>query len=90
MMNVDLMVEKKVKGRKRHIVVDAMGNLLGIVVHAANTHDTKSGINSAKKAFEKYPAIQKFCGDCGYRKTFIENVKVQLGLDVDISPKILP
>jgi len=89
MIIVALMEGKKVKGRKRHIVVDTMGNLLGIVVHAANTHDTMSGINPAKKAFSKYPTIQKFCGDEGYRKTFIENIKAQLGLDVDISPKIL-
>ena len=44
------MEEKKVKGRKRHIVVDIMGNLLAIVVHAANIHDTKSGINPAKNS----------------------------------------
>jgi len=37
-----------------------MGNLLAICVHAANTHDTKSGINPAKKAFVKYPTIKKF------------------------------
>jgi len=67
-----------------------MGNLLAIVVHAANTHDTISGINPAKKAFVKYTTIKKFCGDCGYRKTFIANIKTRLGLDVDISPKILP
>ena len=30
---------KKVKGRKRHIVVDIMGNLLSIKVRAANIHD---------------------------------------------------
>jgi len=42
-----------------------MGNLLSVVVHAANIHDTKSGIIPAKKAFEKYPTIQKFCGDGG-------------------------
>ena len=81
---------KKVKGRKRHIVTDTMGNLLAVVVHAANIHDTVSGINPAKKAFAKYPTIKKFCGDEGYRKTFIANVKAQLGLDVDISPKISP
>ena len=63
------MAEKKVKGRKRHIVVDIMGNLLAVVVHAANIHDTKSGINPAKTAFEKYPTIKKFCGDEGYRKS---------------------
>jgi len=67
-----------------------MGNLLGIVVHAANTHDTKSGINPAKRAFTKYPTIENFCGDEGYRKTFIADVKTYLGKAVEISPKILP
>ena len=73
------MAGKKVKGRKRHIVVDTMGNLLAITVHAANIHDTKSGINPATKAFEKFPTIQRFCGDDGYRKSFEEDVSQQLG-----------
>jgi len=84
------MAEKKVKGRKRHNVTDTMGNLLAIVVHAANIHDTKSGINPAKKAYEKYPTIQEFCGDDGYRKSFEEAVLEQLGLGVDISKRIKP
>jgi len=84
------MAGKKVKGRKRHIVVDTMGNLLAISVHAANIHDTKSGINPAKKAYEKYPTIQRFCGDDGYRKSFEEAVSEQLGLGVDISKRIKP
>lgn len=82
--------EKKVKGRKRHIVVDTMGNLLAVTVHAANIHDTKSGIVPARKAYEKYPSIQKFCGDEGYRKSFEEDVLEQLGLGVDISKRIKP
>lgn len=81
---------KMVKGRKHHIVVDIMGNLLAVVVHAANIHDTKSGINPAKKAFEKYPTIKRFCGDEGYRKSFEEAVLAELGLGVDISEKIAP
>ena len=85
-----LMVEKKVKGRKRHIVVDIMGNLLSVDVHAANIHDTKSGIDTAKEAFEKYPTIKKFCGDEGYRKSFVESVSAELGLGVDISERIKP
>jgi putative transposase len=67
-----------------------MGNLLAITVHAANIHDTKSGINPAKKAYEKYSTIQKFCGDDGYRKSFEEDVSKQLGLGVDISKRIKP
>jgi hypothetical protein len=81
---------KKIKGRKRRIVAGIMGNLLAAVVHAANIHDTKSGIDPAVIAFEKYPAIKKFCGDGGYRKSFIEDVKYNLGLDVDISERIKP
>ena len=55
-----------------------MGNLLGIVVHAANIHDTMSGILAAQKACKKYPSIQAFCADAGYRGTCIDEVKVTL------------
>ena len=81
---------KKIKGRKRHIAVDEMGNLLAIAVHAANIHNTKSGINPAKAAIKKYPTIQRFCGDASYRKSFEEAVADQLGLGVDISNRIKP
>ena len=67
-----------------------MGNLLAIVVHAANIHDTKSGIQPAKLAFKKYPTIQRFCGDAGYRKSFEADVSSELGLGVDISARIKP
>jgi len=67
-----------------------MGNLLAVVVHAANIHDTKSGIEPAKLAFECYPSIEKFCADAGYRGTFIMDVDEILGLGVDISEKIKP
>ena len=71
---------KKIKGRKRHIVVDTMGNLLTIVVHAANIHDTVSGIKPAQKATQKYPTIKRFSGDAGYCKTFENNVLTLLKL----------
>ena len=57
-----------------------MGNLLAVVVHAANIHDTKAGISAAERAFEKYPSIKRFCADAGYRKTFEQDVKSRLGL----------
>jgi len=40
---------KKVKGRKRHIVVDTVGNLLEVVVHAADIQDR----DGAKLVFDK-------------------------------------
>ena len=81
---------KKTKGRKRHIVVDVLGCLLSVNVHAANVHDTKSGIVVAKQAFDKYHSIKKFCADSGYRGTFVNDIKNLVALDVDISEKIKP
>lgn len=70
--------------------MDVQGCLLSVVVHAANIHDTKGGISTAARAYERYPSIQKFCADAGYRGTFISDAKEQLALDVDISEKIKP
>ena len=67
-----------------------MGNLLAVSVHAANIHDTVFGIIPAMQACENYPTIKKFCGDEGYRKTFVEEVLDELGLGVDISKRIKP
>ena len=67
-----------------------MGNLLAVVVHAANINDTKSGIRPAKLAVERYPTIKRFCADAGYRGTFVLDVDEVLHLGVDISEKIKP
>ena len=64
--------------------------MLGVVVHAANIHDTKSGILAAQKACEKYPSIGAFCADAVYRGTFVDEVKERLQRRVDISEKIKP
>ena len=84
------MTGEKRKGRKRHIVVDTMGNILHIAVHAANIHDTKSGILAAAPACVKYPTIQKISADAGYRGTFVSDMKSIFDIDVDISEKIKP
>lgn len=88
-VNKSALMGEKTKGRKRHIVTDVLGCLLAVKVHRANLHDTKTGIFPAIVAHRKYPNIQKFCGDKGYRGTFIDNVNSILGLDVDIFEKII-
>ena len=65
-----------------------MGNLLSVVVHAANIHDTKFGIFAAKKAIQKYPSIQRFCADVGYRNSLEKDVESQLNRGVDIFSRI--
>ena len=50
---------KKVKGRKRHILVDTIGLLLIIVVHAANIQDrdvAKIVLEQVTERFSRLPA----------------------------------
>ena len=82
------MEEKKIKGRKRHIVTDTAGNLLHVKVHAANIHDTNSGCEVFEKTLEKYPSIQGVSADAGYRKTLKNFVEKTLKKKVEISQRI--
>lgn len=79
---------KKVKGRKRHIVVDTLGNLISVIVHAANIHDTVSGCNVLQAAAQKHTSLKAFSGDEGYRGTAVEFVENTLALKLHISKKI--
>lgn len=79
---------KKIKGRKRHIVVDTEGHMLHIRVHAANTNDTIAGGEVFKEATLKYPSLLGVCGDAGYRGTFVDFVTNKLQKLVEISKKI--
>ena len=67
-----------------------MGNLLAVIVHAANIHDTKSGISVAELACQRYRSLKKFCADAGYRGTFVRELWEKLSLRVDISERIKP
>jgi len=79
---------KKVKGRKRHHVVDIHGHLLHVSVHAANIHDTKSAPPVLARVAEKYPGITAFSADAGYRGTTVNFVESTLKLACHISVKI--
>jgi putative transposase len=66
-----------------------MGNLLKVVVGAANIHDTIAGCGVFRSALEKYSSLLGVCGDAGYRGTFVDFV-LSLGKKCDISEKIVP
>ena len=82
------MGEKKVKGRKRHIVTDTQGHLLHVKVHAANIHDTVSGCAVFQETLEKYPSLKGVCADAGYRKTMEQFVIKVLQKSIAISMRI--
>lgn len=57
---------KKVKGRKRHIVVDTMGLLLGVVVHSGTIQDRDGAKLVLNKIQNIYPRLELIWADGGY------------------------
>ena len=82
------MGEKKVKGRKRHIVTDTQGHLLHVEVHAANASDTVEGCEVFEAALLNYPSLEGVCADAGYRGTFVSYVENVLHKTVEIVERL--
>ncbi|KOR49982.1 transposase [Xanthomonas oryzae] len=57
---------KKIKGRKRHLVVDTLGLLLAVSITAASVQDRQGAHPVLERAMEKYPGIQALYADSGY------------------------
>jgi putative transposase len=57
---------KKVKGRKRHIVVDTSGLLVGVVVHAADIQDRDGAPAVLKSILKRWPWLRHVFADGGY------------------------
>jgi putative transposase len=70
---------KKIKGRKRHILVDTMGLLLVVVVHAANIQDRDGAKLLFEKAKNLFPRLQLIWADGGYAGKLVGWVKSVCG-----------
>jgi putative transposase len=57
---------KKVSGRKRHLLVDTMGLLLLVVVHAASLQDRQGARLLGLRARRRYPHVRLIWADGGY------------------------
>lgn len=78
---------KKVNGRKRHIVVDTNGWLLVVLVHVANIHDSKMAYLLLRRLKESIFGIRLLFADGGYRGELIALVKSMLGYTLQIVPR---
>src|SRR6516225_5537961 len=57
---------KKIKGRKRHILVDTLGLLLNVVVHPADVQDRDGAFHLLRQARRLFPFIKRIFADGGY------------------------
>lgn len=63
---------KKIKGRKRHIIVDTLGLLLAVVVHPANIQDRDGAKLVLAKLVGKFSRLKLIWADGGYAGKLIE------------------
>ncbi len=78
---------KKIKGRKRHILVDTLGLVLVCVVHSASVQD-RDGAKEVLKALEgAFGWIRKIWADGGYAGALVDwarNLRRKRRIDLEI------
>ena len=81
---------KKIKGRKRHLAVDALGLLLCVVVHSAGIQDRDGAIKVAERLQDRWKCIIKIFADGGYAGELIKKMKEQFGYVLEIVKREQP
>jgi len=58
---------KRIKGKKRHVLVDTLGLVLQALVHPANLQDRDGGILLLSALGERWPLLEKLFADGAYQ-----------------------
>jgi len=64
---------KKIKGKKRHLLVDTQGLVLQVIVHAADIQDRDGGVLLLASLFGLFPFLRKLYADAGYQGAKFQN-----------------
>jgi len=75
---------KKVNGRKRHLLVDTLGLLLAVVVHAADIQDRDGARLVLEKVKHMLPRLQLIWADGGYAGELVDWVRRVCGWILEI------
>jgi transposase len=70
---------KKIKGRKRHIVTDTLGFMVGLVVHGADIQDRDGALEALKSIRNSYPWLRHIFADGGYSGQKLKDQLAKLG-----------
>jgi putative transposase len=76
---------KKVKGRKRHISVDALGLMLTLHVSSASVQDRDAALALVKETKREFPSVTTVFMDGGYRGQIKSEIEKVTGVHVEIS-----
>jgi putative transposase len=75
---------KKIKGIKRHIIVDAIGMILAVVIHSASIQDRDGAISVVLRMKEAWFKVVKIFADGGYAGKLIAKMKAVCKIELKI------
>ena len=75
---------KKVKGRKRHLLVDTMGLILVAMITPASMQDRDGAVSLLKEAHREYPTLRQVWADGAYNGGVIDEIRAETGLSIQI------
>jgi putative transposase len=73
-----------VKGRQRHVLVDTLGLLVAVVVHAADVQDRDGAKLVLAKARGRCPRLQRIWADGNYAGQLVDWVQERYGWVLEI------
>lgn len=77
-------LEKKVNGRKRHLLVDVLGLLLVAAVTPASVQDRDGAVPVLMQAARAFPTLEHVWVDGAYQGAVIDQVRTKTGLRIDV------
>jgi putative transposase len=78
---------KKLKGRKRHLLVDTLGLVLLAWITSADVQDRDATAAVLPLAAEQFPTLQKVWADAAYEGPRVERIAQQAGVEVEIAKR---
>jgi putative transposase len=78
---------KKVLGRKRHLLVDTLGNLLTVIVHPANSADSTGADWVLEEGSTKSSRLAHLWADSNYRGDLVDYWEQEHGITIEIVDK---
>ena len=75
---------KKIKGKKRHVLVDIQGLLMHAIVHAADVQDRDGGALLMASLFGAFPFLVKLYADAGYQGPVFHNAMKRILARVNV------
>jgi transposase len=76
--------EKKVNGRKRHVVVDVLGLILALAITPASVQDRDGAVPVLHEVHREFPTVSKVWVDGAYNGEPIDRLRAETSLDIEM------